>query len=207
MSEKSRNPYELPQEIETPPRFGIDTIESPDQEPLEAPDIEEVPQDEDGAVEEDRSAEYEGDDEDDLKELEDIAELLDTVQTTLQEVSAIRTTLNNITVTKEDKEKNLDSYRERMVSWREQGYNTARLESVLETRISDLIERVFVSYERDVGKLQEIEKSLDTLDTTGFKKRESDIRDNLRDPEVVILTLKHMIELEIDIRRRMEMDV
>jgi hypothetical protein len=94
-----------------------------------------------------------------------------------------------------------------MIEWRRQGYNTARLEPILEIGISDLAQRTFEGFERDIGRLAEIERSINSLDTTGFKKKEADIRENLKDPDELIRTLKHLIELEIEIRRKMEMDI
>jgi len=172
----------------------------------EVEDIEDEDESED-MQEEDDKEDIQEDAEEELKELEEISELLDSVQKTLDEVGSIREILNNMTVSVVDREKELQEFREKSREWEEQGYNIGRLETAIATRMPEMAHRVFESFERDVGKLQEIEKSLNTLDTTGFKKREADIRANLKDPETVILTLKHMIELEINIRRRMEMNV
>jgi hypothetical protein len=144
---------------------------------------------------------------DDARSLEEVEELLLNVEQALGEVSSIRETLNAINLDQKTNILNLDDYRARMREWNEQGYDIGRLESAVRTKVPELIDRIFDSFERDVGKLQEIGKSLDQLDTTGFKKRETDIRNNLKNPDEVIPTLKHMIELEINIRRRMEMDI
>lgn len=139
--------------------------------------------------------------------LSDIEELIGEATRLLEEVSALRGSITDIQIGGKNLTPDLSEYRGRMRTWKTKGYNVEGLESVLGTGNEELAKRVFQSFERDVKRLKEIEKSLDGLDTTGFKKKESDIRENLKDPERIIPTLKYLIELEIDIRRKMEMDV
>lgn len=141
------------------------------------------------------------------KRISEISGLLKKAQITIEEVSSMSregTTAEAPAV--KDKEMP-DEYRQRMERWKKEGYNTVRLESALESGIPGLVEKAFDGFERDIERLKEVEKSLNNLDTAGFKKREANIREALKDPEEIVRTLKHLIELEIDIRRRMEMDI
>ena len=139
--------------------------------------------------------------------MSELSGILKRARGTLDEVRSLELELEMTPTTQHHEDDELTPYRKRLKEWEETGYNTARLELALRTGVPELVKRMFESFERDVERLKEIEKSLDTLDTTGFKKREKQIRENLRDPEEVVTTLKHFIELEMDIRRRMKMDV
>ena len=139
----------------------------------------------------------------------DMSELLDRAKKALEEASSIgaKINLDSSFTTTEGDEKKLAEFKEQMTNWKKEGYNIERLEIAISTGIPELAERIFSSYERDVTKLREVETSLESLDATGFKRRVEDIRESLKNPEKAILTLKHFIELEIDVRRRKEMDV
>lgn len=143
-------------------------------------------------------------DEEKLREIED---LLKEAQQTLDEVASIRKTLSEIRESLSTGDADLSGYQKKMDDWSAEGNNVARLELALDTGIPELVKKIFEGYERDLHRLKEIEKSLDGLDTTGFKKKENDIRENLKNPEEVILMLKHLIELEVEVRRKMEMNV
>ncbi|MCK4613805.1 MAG: hypothetical protein KAU14_03295 [Thermoplasmata archaeon] len=141
------------------------------------------------------------------KRMSDISGLLKKAQSTIEEVSSMSKKEMIAKAPAEENKEIPDEYRQRMERWNKEGYNTVRLEPALESGIPGLVERVFEGFERDVERLKEVERSLNNLDTTGFRKREADIREALKDPEGIVRTLKHLIELEIDIRRRMEMDI
>jgi hypothetical protein len=179
-------------------------------------DPEEIPGDADEGEDEEKESEAPGsipemaapDSSDEIElQLKEITELLGDAQDALEEVSEIRETVSRFNVIETAEKSDLSDYRKQMIEWRRQGYNTARLEPILEIGISDLAQRTFEGFERDIGRLAEIERSINSLDTTGFKKKEADIRENLKDPDELIRTLKHLIELEIEIRRKMEMDI
>jgi len=195
MTDDQNISYALPQEIDLPIRIGIDTVEP------ETGNVNEMEKPDEVSEETEEITDDSG------VALADIGLLLDEATRLLDEVSEIRGSIGDIDVGGKFQGAELSEYRDRKRGWEKKGYNVSSLESVLATEIEELVKRVFESYERDVKRLKEIEKSLNMLDTTGFKKNESDIRDNLRNPERIIPTLKHLIELEINIRRKMEMDV
>ncbi len=140
--------------------------------------------------------------------MDDTTALLEQARITLEDSKGLEHKNVDITdVVKASMDDGLKDYRLKMKAWEKEGYNIVRLSTVLTSGLPKIVDRVFTSYEKDIERLKEIEKSLDVLDTSGFKKRESDIRDELKNPETTILTIKHFIELSIDVRRKMEMDV
>ena len=142
------------------------------------------------------------------RHLNDISDMLEETDAILREVAEIRDAVSAVEVVPAGTVKNdLSAYRQRMQEWKREGYKTDRLAPILDVGVEELAKRMFDAFERDVALLREIETTLDGLDTTGFKKKESDIRENLRNPDAVALTLKYLIELEIEMRRKMEMDL
>lgn len=140
--------------------------------------------------------------------MDDTTTLLEQAKVTLEESKGLEHKNVDISeVLKASMDDGLEEYRLKMKAWEKEGYNITRLSIVLASGLPKIVDRVFTSFEKDIERLNEIEKSLDVLDTSGFKKRESDIREELKNPETTILTIKHFIELSIDVRRKMEMDV
>ena len=150
---------------------------------------------------------YEENQEEFTRQLGEISGLLGEAGKALEEVAGIREAIAKIDTSGLTGKADLSTYRKKLSDWKGEGYNIERLLPVLDVGIDELAKRMFDAYERDVARLHEIESSLDGLETTGFKKKEADIRDNLKNPDEIALTLKHLIELEIEIRRKREMDV
>ncbi len=208
MADKPSISDTLPEEEELAQEYDTDTTEP---ESADTTDEPETGGEEEDDWEADETAEDSDNitdgDEDMDEQLNGIKEILAEAQETLDEVKAMRESIGKIRETHSVDDVDLSDYRKQMKAWKKQGYNVERLESVLNTGMSELVGKIFDAYSRDVNRLEEIEKSLDALDTTGFRKKDSEIRENLKDPDNIALTLKHLIELEIEIRRKMEMNV
>lgn len=101
----------------------------------------------------------------------------------------------------EEERRERSSFIKKMDEWREQGFNTSRLEKVLDTDLG-AIEIVFKAFERDVNEINKLKGMLENLMGKGFDEELEALNSRIMDPDLVFESEEDLLRIKLRIERR-----